>query len=231
MKHKTNIGISEKTYLQRLLANPIFIIVSNWLFQGMRYMEAGERYLKLFFSLIVSLIIISIIMKIKGRIVYSEVIISFVVVHTLNWIFNGQLFVLMRYLPLKNDMTVDKMKSFIADIYGRTHRADYVQAVLIFGSLSRGEITSISDLDVRIIRQKGIWKTLKAYILSIRLRLLAFKKRFPLDIYTFGDISYLKRLREDEPPIIIIDNGFVEKYYKNYSFYQEALNKLKFKNE
>lgn len=231
MKYKNTSELSKKIHFQKILANPFIVIVSNWLFQGMRYMETGERYLKIACTLIPSLVIVIIIIKAKGGILLSEIVLSFIFCHTLNWIFNGHIFVLMRYLPIKSKMTIDKMKSFINDIYKRSCGVDFLQAILIFGSLSRGEIGSTSDLDVRIMRQKGAGKTFKAYLFTIRLRFLAFIKRFPLDVYTFGDISYLQRLRKDEPPVIVIDNGFVEKYYNNYSYYQDILNELKFRNE
>ena len=106
-----------------------------------------------------------------------------------------------------------------------------IEAVLIFGSLSRGEIRSTSDLDVRLIRQKGTRNALKAYLLAVKLRILAFMKRFPLDIYTFGDFSYLKRLREDELPVVILDNGFVKKYYNVYWNYLDISHRVKFRND
>lgn len=231
MKFKNTSELSRDVTIQKVLANPFIIIVSNWFFQGMRYMEKGERYFKITCTIILSSIILNIVWRTVGQLNIGIVLFSFFAGHTINWIFNGQLFVLMRYLPAKKNMTIEKMKLFIEDLYEYTKRANYLQAVLIFGSLSRGEIGSTSDLDVRIMRKDGIREAFRAYMLAMRLRFLALIKRFPLDVYTFGDISYLKRLRKDEPPVIIIDNGFVEKHYNKYSYFKDILNELKFRNE
>jgi len=231
LKNKDTSTLTQNIHFQKILANPVVVIAGNWLLQGMRYMETGERYLKIACTLIPSLVIIFIIIKIRGRIILSEAIISCMVGHTLNWIFNGHLFVLLRYFPIKGRMTLEKMELFIHDLHRRSEGADFLQAILIFGSFSRGEIGSTSDLDVRVMRQKGIWKAFKAYGFAIELRFMALIKGFPLDIYAFGDVNYLGRLREDEHPVIVVDNGFVAKYYDNYLNYKEILNKLKFRNE
>lgn len=231
MKHKDTSGISSKKWIQIFLSSPIVLIVSNWLLQGMRYMEPGELTLKIVLTLIPSLLIFFLISYAKGSIILWQVVLVLFLVHTFNWVFNGQIFVLARYLPFNCKMTIEKMDSFIREIHTMSSEMNSLEAVLIFGSLSRGEITSTSDLDVRIMRRKGVIKALKAYMLAVKLRAKAFIRRFPLDIYTFGDMSYLRRSREDEPPVVIIDNKFVEKHYDVYSIYEEISATLKSRNE
>lgn len=230
MKYKDTAEITKYTVLQKILSHPFIVVAGNWLFQGMRYMETGERIIKLTVTLTTSLLVIILALYSKGSISFIEATISFIFGHTLNWIFNGQIFVLLRYLPVKGNMTLEKMKSFINIIQKLALRTDSLQAVLIFGSLSRGEVGVSSDLDVRIMRRKGLINALHAYILAIKLRFLAFVKAFPLDIYTFADISFLWRLKADEEPVVVINNGFVENYYKNYSDIKDILKQVKFRD-
>jgi predicted nucleotidyltransferase len=230
MKYKDTSEMSRFASIQKILANPLIILASNWTFQGMRYMERGERYFKIIFTIIASFIFIIIIQQSVGQLNIFIILLSIIIGHTLNWIFNGQVFVLMRYFPIRQIMTREKMISFINELYENTKGADYIYAVLIFGSLSRRELNSKSDLDVRILRKPGIREAFSAYLLAMRMRFLALIRKFPLDVYTFVDISCLERLRKDEFPIIVTSNGFVEKHYIKYSYFKDILNEFKITN-
>ncbi|MDY6965774.1 MAG: hypothetical protein SVM80_07380 [Halobacteriota archaeon] len=178
------------------------LILSNWVFQCILYMDRTERAFKILLDLILAVILYF------GFTPYSApipaLILSISSAHTINWVFNGQIFVLLKNLRL----TEIEQEYFISYADGLQRRINGKKSILfaaIFGSLSRDELRKSSDLDVRIIRRQGVVNGFRSCLFALMERSQAFLLRFPLDIYVLDDLQSLSKLREDEVPVVLYD--------------------------
>ncbi|MFZ3382337.1 MAG: nucleotidyltransferase domain-containing protein [Candidatus Methanoperedens sp.] len=196
--------------INSLLKLKIFIILSNWTFQGMLYADKTERLFRLLLDCLMTIILYAIINQlILGG--YLALIFAFLIAHTFNWIFNGQFFVLGRYIGIKPDKHNDFIK-FIKEFKFRIEQNKSIQLVVVYGSMARKELKESSDLDVRIVRKKGIINAFKSCFFAFSERKKAFFNRFPLDLYVVDSTNHLSKMRLDEVPIIIYDPDNLMKY-------------------
>lgn len=211
MKEKP-VGRYEGTLKGALLKTPFGVILTNWVFQGMRYMNDYERFLKLTLdALVITLIfVISATDPTPGILA-----LLFVLAHTLNWIFNGHIFVLMRYVrPFPK--TPDEFDSFVNKLQAWGERSSCVQGIAIYGSYCRGQLHENSDLDVRVLVERGVMSGLCGAVFCLMARWNAFFLAFPLDVYCSVGGDGLDRLRDDEHPSMILDkNGMLAERYGN----------------
>ncbi len=207
---KKEVQLSDNRLIRRLLQTKPAVILSNWIFQGMRYMSNEERIVKL----VIDIVLMLIIMLVSGSISIKTVMISFIIAHTLNWIANGHIFVLMRYIyPVHKDMK--DFERVIEVLRKKSGSKECIDSLAIYGSYARKSIHSLSDLDVRVITKTGWANRLCGAIFCLKMRLWALVHAFPLDIYTYSDLRALDRLRNDEAPVVIKDsNERLLSYYK-----------------
>ena len=101
-------------------------------------------------------------------------------------------------------------------IAARVRKEHSIKSAATYGSCSRSEWKSSSDLDIRLIRQPGLVNGVWACIFVLTERTRALFNKYPLDIYVLDDIDNLDRLRSDEIPIIISDeNGLLNEFYQS----------------
>jgi len=132
--------------------------------------------------------------------------VSMISIHTIFWVFNDGLFVVMivSFSFLTNG-GLQKNLFFLKYIKEIFKRADCAEAILIYGSMSRNQFHSRSDIDLRILRKTEILPSLKCMILAVWLRTLAAIKLIPLDLLIVDSMEFLNRqMREDEQPIIVL---------------------------
>lgn len=203
MKRKPQ-GRFEGTGLGAVLQLRPGVIASNWVFQGMRYMNVYENMLKLALDIV---LVLAFLVVFAERVSAAGLIAAFVVAHTLNWIFNGHIFVLMRYVhPVPK--TASDFDDYVQALSRRASRAgDYIDGVAIFGSYCRAQLHKFSDLDVRIIVGDGPVAGVAGSLFCLRERFVAFFRVFPLDIYSCVGTACLNRLRDDECPVILLDRS------------------------
>lgn len=179
------------------------LTLSSWLFQGILFMDATERIFKISIDL---LIFVPIYLILSHYNIVLGVVFALLLAHTLNWIFNGQIFVLLKNLNLtrteKNSFT-----NYIIYIKKLAQDETSIVAVGVSGSITSEELKETSDLDVRIIRRKGILNGFRSCFFVLIQRSKAFFKRFPLDIYVFD--SYKKLYDVDKNPVILLDKDDV----------------------
>lgn len=175
------------------------LTVSSWLFQGILFMDVTEKIFKI---LVEILFFIPFYLIFSYYNIWGSIILALICSHTLNWIFNGQIFVMLKNLELVNT----EKKSFDNCLRQITKKAEYensIRIVAVSGSISDKGLKKTSDLDVRIIRNKGILNGFKSCSFVLRARSQAFFNKFPLDIYVFD--SYEKLGVADKNPIIMLD--------------------------
>ncbi|NOX08335.1 MAG: hypothetical protein GXP22_02390 [Gammaproteobacteria bacterium] len=206
-------GKLEGTFLGTILKTRIAVIASNWVFQCMRYMNIYELSLKLLIDLVFVVIIMSFFME--GIPFGLALLISLVIAHTINWIINGHIFVLMRYVaPVPK--TEQHFEDFIVKMKSAAMTWDSIDGVAIYGSYCRGSLHKFSDLDVRVLTHPGVMNAIYGALFCFYQRLIAFFDIFPLDIYCCDKMEFLDQLRDDENPFILIDHsGRLTARYKN----------------
>lgn len=203
--------MSSKSYVKtsiplinELFKFKFFIVMSNWIFQGMLYADKTERAFRLFLDLLLTLILylffINLPLDIPAGFAFS-----FFAAHTANWIFNGQLFVLGRYLGIKPKKNNEFCK-YMNELKNRAEREKSIQLVAVYGSMSRKELNENSDLDVRIIRKEGIFNGLRACLFGLSERTRALFNKFPLDLYIIDSKDHLSKIRKDEIDIILFNS-------------------------
>lgn len=187
------------------------LIFSSWLFQGILYMDTTEKVFKILLD-VLSFIPLYFVFRVYFY-ASSSTLIAVMLAHTLNWIFNGQLFVLLKNLKL----TKTESKRFIQylnDLKKRIEKENSILAAAAFGSLSREQLKETSDLDVRIIRKKGLINALRACLFVLLERMGSFFNKFPLDIYVLDGFKSLSKLNEQ--PILLHDSkSMLKEYYRN----------------
>ena len=98
IKHRNHAAIS------KILNLRLAVLLSNIIFQGIRYMSLGEKIYKIAITLLFALLI---------NIFLQNVMLSIVTGHFLNYIFNGQYYVVFRYLSSKRTMSKKDLEEFI----------------------------------------------------------------------------------------------------------------------
>jgi hypothetical protein len=167
---------------------------------------------------------------VKATGVPLAILVSFLTVHTLFWIFNGHVFVLMRYISSRRNDPA-KFISYIEKMHQRVNSNPFLLAVVAFGSLSKGGFSATSDFDVRFIRKRGFINSIRAFNLCSKERARAFFHAFPLDIYVFDLEEIQHKINPDEPPVIMSDpDGIISMYRKDkvdfHDFYRRFSEKF-----
>lgn len=172
----------------------VFLVISSWLFQGLLYMDKTEKYFKILLEIVLLVFIYFLVSNMLNPVL--SFIIAILASHTINWIFNGQIFVVFKNLRLIETETEDFIK-FLDQITKRLDKEDSIILAATFGSLSRKELKKTSDLDVRVVRKKGLVNGVRSSFFVMLERSRAFFNRFPLDIYLLDNRNGLYSLDED----------------------------------
>lgn len=183
----------------------VVIILTNWLFQGILYADKTEKIFKLCLDAIFTFIIYKIVL---GLGIHISLLEAFLISHTFNWIFNGQLFALAKNFGIVHN-DPEKIIDYAYGIKERASGEKSINSVIVYGSLVRSEIKSTSDLDLRIIRKKGLLNGLRASVFGFKERSRALFHQFPLDMYVVDSPKHLLKMRSDEEPLVLYDTDRV----------------------
>ena len=141
--------------------------------------------------------------------------------HTLNWILNGQLWVLSRYVYPMNLFEFYKISQFISVIEKLLSKVDVLDCI-ISGSLTEGKHHRNSDLDIRIIAG-NVRSAYVASLIAVYLRILAFFNLVPLDIFVLASYDGLNRLKNERrfysilnQERILKDGRMIQPYSEKY---------------
>jgi predicted nucleotidyltransferase len=189
--------------LRHFIKNKYVMLASNWVFQGFLMKTWGERSFQIMADLVFALpafILLSFLLR-----QVPAAILAVIIAHTLTWTFNGNLWSLPKFAGATYD-TARNIK-FMVNLEKRGRNTfGSVAAIAAFGSLSRGEFSRASDIDIRVIRNPGILNWVKANTFSLYLRSIAFIKKIPLDLFVLDNVNQIGyQMRLDEPPIVIYD--------------------------
>jgi predicted nucleotidyltransferase len=180
------------------------VIIKQWIHQGFTYLDKTEMFYRVIWELIPFLIFFSFLYSFVEINIYIIVIISFLLGHTLNWIFNFNFWTCLCFtFPNLKNPGNDRTIKYLIKFQERMLKSDSIAGCMIYGSLSRGMWHIKSDLDMRILRRKGVINGFKAYLVVFRERLIALWYKQPLDLFMADSIEFLDKVRDDEFPIFL----------------------------
>lgn len=197
------LKFDDASILKSFLSNKVIVFLSNFVFQGMRYMTYGELAFKLLFTFSFTVVY---------YLMFDNVFLSIFLGHLSNFVLNGQFFVLARYLFSSDAITNSELTYFIGFI-DRSHKWFGVEDVLIIGSFCRVQMGRTSDLDLRIMHKPNVKSSINAYLYAFFLRFISMYKKFPMDVYCFSNINFLNKIRTDESPSYFLGG---DKYKAQY---------------
>jgi hypothetical protein len=175
-----------------------FLFISSWVFQGTLQMDAAERAFKCSVDVILSILLI---VAVSGFFsLWAAVILAVFVAHTVNWLVNGQVLVVVKNLGWSRCSQPD-LEAFLDHVAAKACRSRSIQGVYSIGSHATGCLKNESDLDIRLLRREGILNGLRACALSSGLRTRALSRMIPLDILVADSISSKVITRIGETPI------------------------------
>lgn len=191
-----------KGYKYPFIVRFILLTLSSWIFQGTLYMDTTERYFKLILDLIMVLPLFLILNYYLNLL--TSILLAIILAHTLNWIFNGQIFVVLKNLKLIQT-SEQSFKAYLDGIKIRVENESSIIAAAAYGSISREKLKETSDIDIRIIRKSGFINGLKSCIFVLKERSKSFFNKFPLDIYVLDSIDMIGVHIKNEKPVVIYD--------------------------
>jgi hypothetical protein len=193
-------------------------ILSNWVFQGMLYMNPIEILYKLALDIVMTLAIVQFLLDPS---IPVQWIYAWLIAHTLNWIINGQPVALLMHIDIgKNNPR--KFISYIEGLEKRIKGKPFLAASASYGSLSVGGYKPTSDIDIRVILKRGLVARLRAAHFCFIERFRAFVFAFPLDLYAFTLEEVQRKMNPKEPPIVFYDpSGLLKKTYPDLVEFEE----------
>jgi hypothetical protein len=195
-------AVTDIKCLQFLLHSRITALAMHWAFQNMLNMDRTELLFKLTIDLVLTVVFSLGLSTLLAPAV--SVLLGFLFAHTLNFLFNGQIFVVLKHF---GDVSheLPEHTNYMETMRNRMRQEPSIRWAAAYGSIARGELRTTSDLDARLIREPGFRNGLQACWFALRERAIAFRHHYPLDILVLDSPRLLARMRADEPPMVLHD--------------------------
>jgi predicted nucleotidyltransferase len=211
MKTKKLPGFIKHPWLVAFFQSKVGRITSNWVLQGMLYMNPVETFYKLALDVALTGIWWAVAFRSWDP---QSWLLALILAHTTNWIINGQPIAMRRHLDWgRNDAR--HFIAYVEQLERRVQGRSYLAAAASFGSLSRGKYSDKSDIDIRVVMHKGLMNRLRAANFCFWERLRAAIAHFPLDLYAFELDEMRRKMKSDEVPVIFYDpDGVLGETYR-----------------
>jgi len=178
------------------------MIIGNWFLQGFLYKDRSEKIFSIVLEVIIFIFFVILFSQLF-ELIFSAII-GFVITHTVTWTLNGHFWALMLETELSRFTTGEvRLLNYAKGMSARLQERKCFAAMLAYGSISRGEVHSRSDLDIRLVCEQGISNRIVGCTISTIERIKAFFMHFPLDIHMVDSVEKLKVMRIDEKPLIL----------------------------
>lgn len=181
-------------------------IPRNWVHQALSYMDSGELSFRIAIQSVETLLLwYGIDMLWPGAPVYVTVFMAFVLIHTWNWVTNGLFWAVIIFtFPRLKNPGVAKTVEYLNAMRARCASSRCISGIAIYGSVTRRKWHDRSDIDIRLLRRKGILNLICAGLMTMRERWLALLARQPMDLYLADDVDFLNKMRSDEVPVLLL---------------------------
>lgn len=207
--------------ISSILNNPYLSwlqVISNWIMQGIWNADTSEKIYKISFTLIFWLLLFILFYNGLHFHIYKSVILSFFIAHTINWIVNCNLFVLIvhriKWFKTNKPDLFNHLYA-IKDRLLNTKDTDWILYSVSHGGICNGTLNQHSDIDVSLIRKPGFKNLVSSIIFYVKEKKIADFKGVPLDIFICDSPeNCIERSKGQKNPIVIFDpNNKVDKYY------------------
>ncbi|WP_416840393.1 nucleotidyltransferase domain-containing protein [Haloferax sp. DFSO52] len=176
---------------------PWVVVLRNWVFQAILYVEKTERIFKIAFEIALFTPLYIVLSKNTKLNRVETILMSSFVSHSINWLFNGDVHVLRKCVGEGPQNPVEKKIDYLDGFVQRAKKEESIAAVGIVGSYVRNEMTPHSDIDVRIVRNSGLTNAVKSSMFLLRERTKALFKNYALDCYLYDDFSNFEKDDDD----------------------------------
>lgn len=178
---------------------------ASWLLHGVHVLDKTEKFLYVFFETLLIAVVFGIMYAVGCP--WWAYGVAFIVIHTLTWLMDSHWLVGFREVDKKFcSKGIAATLEYIEIVSNVFSGLPDVEAVLVYGSMSRRMFHNRSDLDIRIW-QSGF--SLKAFFMVQKYRFIGiWKYRIPLDLKLVDSMEYLKKeMRSDEKAIVGYSKG------------------------
>ncbi|MEM0369016.1 MAG: hypothetical protein QXN57_06200 [Desulfurococcaceae archaeon] len=185
-----HLGLSKfvkNKYLKAVLASRLSLII-NWAFQGVKIADITENGFRLLLDFTFSVVAFII----SGSLSIS--ILALVIAHTINYFINSNGPRIQVVLGKKAD--VGYSLQAIRDYIKNNTPGQYVEAVVVFGSVIKKSVSKYSD--IRVVRKRGINNALFSLLWTMKFRLYMWRHGIPGDIFIATREKLVKTLKPDE---------------------------------
>ncbi len=182
-------------------------IPRNWLSQGILYMDTTELLFRIgseFLGLCLFVLLSSFLLQID-IFHWKTILFSILIVHTIYWIVFSNWWALMLFaFPGLRNAGENATCYYLSKMAARLETRQAIKALLVYGSVTRGEWHDKSDIDVRILRKEGLVNGFQAFVIVMKERYRAFLGGQPLDLFLADEINFLNKMRSDEKPFVLV---------------------------
>jgi predicted nucleotidyltransferase len=121
------------------------------------------------------------------------------------WMLDGNFWIyLLDSFDWMRNPGIKRIISYIKLCQRLFQMADLSNAILIYGSMCRGEFHDRSDLDLRIIRRNDSWLGMLCLPVALLLRIVSFFIVLPVDLQVADSYKFISRqMRKDELPVVV----------------------------
>jgi len=160
------------------------------------------------------LFVVIFIVFLEGLIQYY-ILVALLLAHTLNWLLNAHFWDVGRFIGITNTPP-SRFFPYLRKLTKRLDKDSSPATAIIIGGISRKQgFRSTSDVDLIFIRDSGVQNSIKAVLVTIRERVMAFFCKFPLHLELYDHMQSLEQHRIDEVPVILKDTGKIaEDWYR-----------------
>ncbi|WP_159716868.1 hypothetical protein [Geminicoccus flavidas] len=191
-------------WLDRVLQSCLAILAINWVFQGMRGMQAKELAFRIGLGVLLALAS-ALPLGLTGLPALLAAVAGALVGHSVNFLLNGQFWVCARYCRAYRGEAL-RIERATWDLAQEIARLPWLTEAAFIGSRARGgRASDRSDIDLRLVFPPGVLGWWRTNWLLLRLRSRALVQGVPLDLYAYDRPEALHRFDQDEPLLVVKD--------------------------
>lgn len=193
-------------WLGHLLQCCLVILAINWVFQGMRGMQAKELAFRIGLGALLALAAAG-PFSLAGLPAPLAGAAGVLAGHSVNFLLNGQFWVCARYCRAYRGRALCIERTTL-DLAREIARLPWLTEAAFIGSRARGgRADDRSDIDLRLVFPPGLLGWWRTNWLLLRLRSRSLVRGVPLDLYAYDTPQALRRFDQDEPLLVVKDAG------------------------
>ncbi len=200
------------------------LIFTNWVYQGIPHADKTEMIYKISFTLVSWVLIFFTLPFMVDLSFIYQLVISFIIAHSINWIFNCNHFVIFIHRMKWLKTTKSKLFKHLISIQEKLKDKDWILLVVSLGGISRGTMSEHSDIDVNIVRKSGSKNAIYSLLFAAIEKKRADYNGIPLDIMISDSVEdCIKKSNGQKNPVVLHDPyNIIDSYYNEKMSINEA---------